>query len=55
MVVVDAESWGEYITLSKRTQTVTMGFLSHLLSLLIKCREDVITGKPEASKTFLIK
>ena len=45
---VDEEFWGEYVTaahqfqLSARgAQTVTKGFLAHLLSLLVKCREDV--------------
>ena len=32
-----------------------MEFLPHLLSLLVKRREDVITSKPETSNTFLIK
>ena len=32
-------------------QTVTTGFLAHLLSLLVKRWEDVITGKPEVSNT----
>ena len=31
---------------------MTTGFLAYLLSLLVKRREDVITVKPEASKTF---
>ena len=63
--VVDVESWGEYITVACRlpdfnvkpsgTQTVTTGFLAHSLSLLVKRREDVITGKPETLHTFLIK
>ena len=34
---------------------MTTGFLAHLLSLLVKRREDVITGKPETLHTFLIK
>ena len=34
----------------------TTGFLTHLLSLLVEHREDIITGKPEASmKCFLDK
>ena len=37
------------------TQTVTARFLALLLSLLVKREEDVITGKPEASNTFLRK
>lgn len=37
------------------TQTVTARFLAHLPSLLVKREEDVITGKPEASNTFLRK
>ena len=36
-------------------KTGTTGFLAHLLSLLLKHREDIITGKPEASNAFLIK
>ena len=31
------------------------GSPAHLLSLLVKRMEDVITGKPEASNTFSIK
>ena len=31
------------------------GSPAHSLSLLVKRREDVITGKPEASNTFSIK
>ena len=34
---------------------MTTRFLARLLSLLVKRREEVITGKPEASNTFLIK
>ena len=37
------------------TQTVTARFLAHLLSLLVKREEDIITGKLEASNTFLRK
>ena len=33
----------------------TTGFLAHLLSLLVKHREDIITGKPEASNAFMIE
>ena len=36
-------------------KTETTGFLDHLLSLLVKHREDITTGKPEASNAFLIK
>ena len=37
-------------------KTETTGFLAHLLSLLVEHREDIITGKPEASlKCFLDK
>ena len=38
-------------------QTVTTGFLAHLLSLLVERWEDVITGKPEESnkKQSMIK
>ena len=37
-------------------KTVTTGFLAHLLLLLVEHREDIITGKPEASlKCFLDK
>ena len=60
--VVDAEYWGEYLTVARKfqlysrgTQTLTTRFLAYLLSLLVKGREDVITGKPEGSNTFLIK
>ena len=34
---------------------MTTRFLARLLSLLVKRREEVSTGKPEASNTFLIK
>ena len=34
---------------------MTTRFLARLLSLLVKRREEVITGKPKASNTFLIK
>ena len=40
---------GESTSLWRGGQTVTTGFLAYLLSLL-KRREDVITGKSEASK-----
>ena len=60
--VVDAEYWGEYLNVVRKfqlyssgTQTLTTRYLAYLLSLLVNGREDVITGKPEASNTFLIK
>ena len=55
MVVVDAESWGEYITLSKRHPNSDHGVSLSFAFAVNKMQEDVITGKPEASKTFLIK
>ena len=60
--VVDAESRGEYVIVARQISTSSerhpnsdYGFLAHLLSPLVKGREDVITGKPEASNTFFIK
>ena len=55
--VVDAESWGEYVTVAcqiaapKQWHAVSRSFAFAASNR----REDVITGKPEASNNFLIK
>ena len=58
---MDAESWGENANVAQQLSAHAVpkqwlrSFSLSLLSLLVKRREDVITGKPEASNTFLIK
>ena len=49
--VVDGDSRGEYVTVAHEifllqatgVQTLTTGFLAHLLLHLVKCREDIIS------------